>query len=251
MTTSLCLRTGLALIALSFGAELGCNSVTGVDDLSIDDGSGGAGGDGKWGHSTGSHTTGGHTTSGSTTSGVTTGGSSGATTGTGMGGSSGTGSTSSAASSSAASSSAASSSAASSSAASSSATTGGGTTDPAQLCVDGINAFRATLSLPPYARWTQEEVCASDEAAKDAAANQAHSAFGQCGEWAQNECPGWSGPPGSMIGDCLQMMWDEGPGDFNQGHGHYINMSSTSYTKVACGFHVLANGKVWATQDFK
>jgi type IV secretory pathway TrbL component len=260
MTTSLCLRTGLALIALSFGAGLGCNSVTGVDDLAID-GAGGAGGDvGKGGHTTGSHTTG-HTTGVTTTVGST-----GVT--TGAGGTSGTGSTSSssaasssvassssssAASSSVASSSssAASSSAASSSAASSSATTGGGTSDPAQLCVDEINAFRATLNLPPYARWTQEEVCASDEAAKDAAANKAHSAFGQCGEWAQNECPGWPGPPGSMIGNCLQMMWDEGPGDFNQGHGHYINMSSTSYTKVACGFHVLASGKVWATQDFK
>ena len=123
--------------------------------------------------------------------------------------------------------------------------------DPTQLCVDDINAFRATLGLPPYARWSAEEACASDEAAKDAAANQAHSAFGQCGEFAQNECPGWPGPPGSMIGNCLQMMWDEGPGAFNQGHGHYINMSSTAYTKVACGFHVLANGKVWATQDFK
>jgi hypothetical protein len=54
-----------------------------------------------------------------------------------------------------------------------------------------------------------------------------------------------------MIGGCLQMMWNEGPGDFNGGHGHYINMSSTQYTRVACGFHVLADGSVWATQDFQ
>jgi hypothetical protein len=241
MTTSLCLRTGLAIIALSLGSGLGCNSVTGVDDLTIGEGAGGAGGDStKWGHSSS-----GHATVGSSSA-ATTVGAGGAST------SSSSVASSSAASSSVASSSVASSSAASSSAASSSAaTTGGGATDPAQICVDGINAFRATLNLPPYARWTPEEVCASDEAAKDAVANQAHSAFGQCGEWAQNECPGWGGPPASMIGDCLQMMWDEGPGAFNEGHGHYINMSSTSYTKVACGFHVLANGKVWATQDFK
>jgi hypothetical protein len=134
---------------------------------------------------------------------------------------------------------------------SSAATTGGGGVDAAQLCVDGINAFRATLGLPAYARWTPEEACASDEAAKDAAVNKAHSAFGQCGEWAQDECPGWGGPPEGMIQNCLQMMWDEGPGDFNSGHGHYINMSSTSYTKVACGFHVLPGGSVWATQDFQ
>lgn len=47
------------------------------------------------------------------------------------------------------------------------------------------------------------------------------------------------------------MMWDEGPGDFYGGHGHYINMSSTQYSRVACGFHVLADGSVWATQDFQ
>ena len=241
MTTSLCLRTGLAIIALSLGSGLGCNSVTGVDDLTIGKGAGGAGGD----TTTSGHSSSGHATVGSSSAEATAGAGGASTSSSSVAGSS-------VASSSAVSSSVASSSAVSSSAASSSAaTTGGGATDPAQICVDGINAFRATLNLPPYARWTQEEVCASDEAAKDAAANQAHSAFGQCGEWAQNECPGWGGPPASMIGDCLQMMWDEGPGPFDQGHGHYINMSSTSYTKVACGFHVLASGKVWATQDFK
>jgi hypothetical protein len=46
-------------------------------------------------------------------------------------------------------------------------------------------------------------------------------------------------------------MWAEGPGAFNQGHGHYINMSSTQYTKVACGAYMLPDGKVWAVQDFQ
>lgn len=86
---------------------------------------------------------------------------------------------------------------------------------------------------------------------KDSQSGQAHGAFGQCGEWAQNECPGWPGPPGGMITDCLQMMWDEGPGaDFNT-HGHYINMSSQQYTQVACGFYVTPSGDVWAIQNFK
>ena len=50
---------------------------------------------------------------------------------------------------------------------------------------------------------------------------------------------------------CLQMMWNEGPGaDFNT-HGHYINMSSTKYTKVFCGFYDLGNGKFWSVQDFQ
>ena len=34
-------------------------------------------------------------------------------------------------------------------------------------------------------------------------------------------------------------------------HGHYINMSSTQYTQVACGFYTLSDGQVWATQDFQ
>ena len=240
MTTSPRLRTGLVFVAISFGLGLGCNAITGIGDLSVDGGVAGAGGAGVTAANAG--------TGGSTVVAATVGAGGTPVDGT----TAATATSTSAGTTSAVSSSAASSTAASSTAASSSAaTTGGGGMDPTQLCVDDINAFRATLGLPPYARWSAEEACASDEAAKDAAANQAHSAFGQCGEFAQNECPGWPGPPGSMIGNCLQMMWDEGPGAFNQGHGHYINMSSTQYTKVACGFHVLANGKVWATQDFK
>jgi cysteine-rich secretory family protein len=244
MTTSPRLRIGFGLIAISFSLGLGCNALTGIGDLSVEE-TGGAGG------TTVSTVAGGDTVAATTVGvgGAPVGGTSATSAVSATSTSAGT---TSAATSSAASTSAASSTAASSSAASSSAaTTGGGGTDPTQLCVDDINAFRATLGLPPYARWNAEESCAGDEAGKDAAANQAHSAFGQCGEFAQDECPGWPGPPGSMIGNCLQMMWDEGPGAFDQGHGHYINMSSTQYTKVACGFHVLANGKVWATQDFK
>lgn len=78
---------------------------------------------------------------------------------------------------------------------------------------------------------------------------KAHGAFKQCGEWAQDECPGWGGTPDSIIPDCLAMMWAEGPGDFAQ-HGHYLNMSSTQYTQVSCGFYVTPTGSVWAVQDF-
>jgi hypothetical protein len=121
-----------------------------------------------------------------------------------------------------------------------------------QLCVDYINKKRATLGLPAYARWSAEESCADGQAQADSQSGTAHSAFGHCGEFAQNECPGWPGPPESMITGCLDMMWAEGPGsDFNA-HGHYINMSSTQYTMVACGFYTMADGKtVWAAQDFK
>jgi hypothetical protein len=130
------------------------------------------------------------------------------------------------------------------------ASTGSGDGSAAQKCVDDINAFRATLGLAPYARWTDKESCTDSQAETDGKANSAHSAFGMCTENAQNECPGWPGPPESMIGDCLQLMWNEGPGNFDM-HGHYINMSSTQYTKVSCGFHVFPDGSVWAAQDFQ
>jgi len=129
----------------------------------------------------------------------------------------------------------------------------GGTnaSSPEQLCVDTINQDRATLGLPAYTRWTSAESCAGTQAQKDSASGVAHSAFGSCGESAQDECPGWPGPPASMITGCLAQMWAEGPGPFANGHGHYDNMSNASYTQVACGFYTLSDGSVWAAQDFK
>jgi hypothetical protein len=123
--------------------------------------------------------------------------------------------------------------------------------DLAQQCVDKINEYRATIDLAPLARWTEMESCADDEARTDASKNQAHSAFPSCGESAQNECPGWPGPAEKMIDGCLEMMWAEGPGEDFAIHGHYLNMASTAYTKVACGFHTLDDGSVWSVQNFR
>jgi len=120
-----------------------------------------------------------------------------------------------------------------------------------QACVDAINQHRASINAPAYTRWKEQEACANGQAEQDADSGAAHGAFGTCMEGAQNECPGWPGPPTNMIGGCLQMMWSEGPGTDFATHGHYINMSSTSYTKVACGFVTLPNGSVWAVQNFK
>lgn len=131
---------------------------------------------------------------------------------------------------------------------------GGGTTTPpassgpagpAQTCVDEINRYRAQLGLPAYARWSAEETCSNGQAKSDASTSQPHGAFGQCGEVAQNECPGWPGAPDKMIKDCLRSMWGEGPGG-----GHYENMRGR-YTKVSCGFYTAANGAVWAVQNFR
>jgi hypothetical protein len=122
----------------------------------------------------------------------------------------------------------------------------------AQLCVDTINMYRATLGLAPYARWTVDmEACASSEALSDSQSNRAHGAFGMCTENAQDECPGWGGSLTSVVTGCLKQMWAEGPGTDFSTHGHYINMSSAKYTRVACGFASTPTGKIWATQNFK
>ena len=127
-----------------------------------------------------------------------------------------------------------------------------GTADEAaQVCVDEINRYRATLGLPALVRWRDAEACAGDQARQDSESGEAHGAFGQCGEWAQNECPGWPMPWEESIVDCLAMMWAEGPGeDFNL-HGHYINMSNPDYTEVACGFYQTPFGDYWSVQDFR
>jgi hypothetical protein len=135
--------------------------------------------------------------------------------------------------------------------ASSTSSSGGGPGEIQDLCVATINAYRATLGLPPYARWAEAEVCSDGAAESDGSSGTAHGAFGTCDERAQNECPGWDGPPEQMIGDCLQAMWNEGPGEPFSEHGHYVNMSSTSYTRVACGFHTFPDGSVWAVQNFQ
>lgn len=122
------------------------------------------------------------------------------------------------------------------------------TGDFGQDCVDRINQLRWECQcLPPLQRWVDAEMCTSDQSLADQQANSPHGNFGQCGENAQNTCPNW-GSEADVIGGCLQVMWDEGPGEPFSEHGHYINMSSTSYKKVACGFG--SAGGIWSNQNF-
>ena len=128
------------------------------------------------------------------------------------------------------------------------------TGDPAQDCVDRINQFRWECQcLPPLARWTEAEACASMHGEYDSTRDP-HDGFrdGICTPMAsaENECPGWPSVS-ATIDRCLQQMWDEGPGEPFIEHGHYINMSSTSYTMVACGFYTTPAGDVWAVQNFR
>jgi hypothetical protein len=134
------------------------------------------------------------------------------------------------------------------------------TGDIYQDCVDRINQFRTQCAcLPPLARWTAGEACANQMAEYDSTAASAHAGFiaNICsGGNAQDECPGW-GSNTQVISGCLQSMWDEGPppsgsctGTCFNDHGHFINMTSTSNTKVACGFFTTPAGKVYAVQNF-
>jgi hypothetical protein len=123
------------------------------------------------------------------------------------------------------------------------------TGDPAQDCVERINQFRWECQcLPPLARWADAETCSDEQSAADQVTGAAHGNFGMCGEYAQNTCPNW-GSEQDVVSGCLQAMWDEGPGEPFEAHGHYINMSNTDYAKVACGFSASGAG-VWANQNF-
>ncbi len=113
-----------------------------------------------------------------------------------------------------------------------------------EACVDRINAYRASIGLPPYARDASSEACADAQARSDSQTDNAHGAFGDCGEFAQNECPGWDSIE-EVLDGCLQNMWDEGPGG-----GHYENMAG-DYEEAFCGFYTTPDGEVWAIQNFR
>ena len=127
--------------------------------------------------------------------------------------------------------------------------TGGSFSAARQICVDRTNEFRARVGMRPLVRRTQSEPCIDQQAQSDAQTRVTHGAFGRCGEFAQNECPGWGASPESTATSCLQGMFNEGPGQ-GPGHGHYNNMTSSKYASVACGFFIAPDGKTWLLQDF-
>ena len=118
-----------------------------------------------------------------------------------------------------------------------------------QQCVQIINMYRGTVQSAPLGENTGQESCVDGEAQGDATSGTPHSAFGKCGESAQNECPMWPGPPSSIMTNCLAQMWMEGPPPQGQDN-HWLNMENPQYTQVACGFYQDSQGNWWATQDF-
>jgi len=116
-------------------------------------------------------------------------------------------------------------------------------------CVKRTNEYRATKKLSALSRRTNREACADGQGKSDAAASRPHGSFGKCGESAQNECPGWKGNAETTVDACLKAMFDEGPGT-GATHGHYNNMMEPTYTSVACGLFIAADGSIWLVQDF-
>ena len=134
-------------------------------------------------------------------------------------------------------------------------------------CLAKINAYRATENLEPLTLASEEkQSCADKQSADDLKSNKAHGHFGDCGEFAQNSGPNFSGSfqkNASAVADYyLEMMWNEkklvesGEADLNSDAdyskiGHYKNMRNTSYTKVACGIALSSDGnKGWFNVDF-
>lgn len=134
-------------------------------------------------------------------------------------------------------------------------------------CLDIINEYRKTENAKPLVLAEDaKQTCTDNQAASDLKDNSAHGHFGDCGEWAQN-----TGPNVSLTATIdtvgiakryLKMMWDEkklvesGERDPEKDAdysyiGHYLNMRSTKYTKVACGFATSSDGKTgWLNINF-
>ena len=134
-------------------------------------------------------------------------------------------------------------------------------------CLDIINEFRKTEDAKPLVLAEDaKQTCTDQQAANDLKDKAAHGHFGDCGEWAQNTGPNvnlaWKSDTVEIAKYYLQMMWDEkklvesGERDPAKDEdysyiGHYLNMRSTKYTKVACGFATSSDGKTgWLNINF-
>lgn len=108
-------------------------------------------------------------------------------------------------------------------------------------CVARVNQFSACVCLPPLARWDAGESCANQDSQYDFTQNTAHAGFtGKvCTPQgnAENECPAW--PSTTQI-----------VSEPYSAHGHFINMTNTSYKMVACGFYK-SDGGFWSVQNFQ
>ena len=128
-------------------------------------------------------------------------------------------------------------------------------------CLRLLNEYRATEDLEPMTLADDEkQLCAINQAAADMADNKPHGHFGDCGESAQNSGPNFSTSWRSNATGAVQYyemaMWENEKAKVEQGItdyqqiGHYLNMKN-SYSKVACGIAISADGKTgWFNMNF-
>jgi hypothetical protein len=154
------------------------------------------------------------------------------------------------------------------------------------ICINHINALRATdtaVALKPLTLVNTDttDTCVDTQATNDESKMSAHYSFinndpsctwGNASGWAQDECLG-GGAAG--IESCLDAMWAEQTqpncagcigctafggacpncdysGTMGGECGHYVNMSAPYFTQVACGFGGTPTGSsAWAVQDFQ
>lgn len=146
------------------------------------------------------------------------------------------------------------------------------------LCVETINARRASLNLAPLARASRtQERCADQGADTDSAMNMVHyaaqhrsAACSKVGLGAENTCPNWrfGGDTGNESAEdalvkCIDRMWSQGeppvpvtdcekdlaPDGCYAQHGDWINLANARSKYVACGIS-LGDDSVWLNQDF-
>ena len=135
-------------------------------------------------------------------------------------------------------------------------------------CLKLANDYRATEEVAPLTLADDEkQLCAITQAAADMADNAPHGHFKDCGEWAQNSGPNfstsWKSNATAAVQYYIKMMWEDekalvtsGQRDPNKDEdysyiGHYLNMRKASYTKVACGIAISADGKTgWFNMNF-
>ena len=127
-----------------------------------------------------------------------------------------------------------------------------------QLCLDTLNACRATLGLKPLT-WSKSLEAFADEGARyDAGFGVAHGHFSKFSTRAvpadaENALPGWPLKNYKTVAAVVQkgtkMMWDERLDPTGQ-QGHYLNIKGDQ-TIVGCGIFTTPAGEVWVVQDFK
>lgn len=146
------------------------------------------------------------------------------------------------------------------------------------LCLDTINAHRASLNLTPLARASRaQERCADQGAETDSAMNMVHYAAqnrsascSSVGLGAENSCPGWRFGEGTgnesaadALVHCIDRMWSQGeppipaadcqkdlaPDGCYAQHGDWINLTNARSKYVACGVS-LGDNTIWVNQDF-